>query len=613
MTRKRHKTSSSHSQPYQYKELPQDGSFRYIILHRGTGTDPLRCSLRTAPLSKTKFEAISYVWGKSKKNKKIICDGRIIKITKSLSNVLRRLRLPYRRRKLWADGICINQDDLDEKGHQVAIMGDIYRSAKCVLIWVGSIDYGYGPQLCSLLDDVNRMIDDTCKQIDMSWDSFPYPEENDPILSDSRWTSLFHLFQQDWFKRGWVVREAAFAQYGLVIWHQSEFDWEELMRVYSWQFRRAESQFFALGLHTTSIQSHYDAFRHRNKILDKIFRAEQDYMQQSVLEDLDMARTLKLSDPRDRIYAFVELSEDPKWVGSTQPDYNLAPTEVYRLFTIQYIQVTKSTRALDYVVHGLDVGSVDIPSWVPRWNIVWRSIASRVPNYGVPLSSRDGSFSEPKIMDDEILSVKGVVTDCIRYISDAFEFNTTTQIVSELWKTMSHILEDSPYGSSRRMDAFFDALTLGICYGPWTQWRRWRALFMAYIRVEHGVLATSQQSHHEHLSPDDSSFLEQFLGPIGRKLRGSRFIVTNRGYMGLAPVVAQTGDTCGIIFGCHTPCILRKVAQGKHYKFLGGTYLMGKQGYELAGGSVQFVHPLGHDDSKDWVEWDVEEQDIYLV
>ena len=272
MTRNSHKTTGSHSQLYQHNELPCDGSLRYLTLHRGSGADPLRCSLQTGSVLKTKFEAISYVWGKSKKNKKIICDGRIINITTSLSNVLRRLRLPHRRRKLWADGICINQDDLNEKGHQVAMMGEIYRSATRVLIYVGSGDDGHGPQVCSLLDDVNRMIDETCEHIDMSWNSYPCLEKDDPIRSDTRWEFLTHLSCQDWFKRGWMVQEAALAQHGQVVWNQTTFSWENLMRTALWLIRRAADLHHELNLGIMAC--HNEAYKQRKKAFARIFSQE---------------------------------------------------------------------------------------------------------------------------------------------------------------------------------------------------------------------------------------------------------------------------------------------------------------------------------------------------
>ena len=39
---------------------------------------------------------------------------------------------------LWIDAICINQDDVFERNHQVRLMGDLYRSATSVLSWLGA-------------------------------------------------------------------------------------------------------------------------------------------------------------------------------------------------------------------------------------------------------------------------------------------------------------------------------------------------------------------------------------------------------------------------------------------------------------------------------------------
>jgi hypothetical protein len=38
---------------------------------------------------------------------------------------------------LWVDTICVNQSNLVERGNQVKIMGDIYRSATQAISWLG--------------------------------------------------------------------------------------------------------------------------------------------------------------------------------------------------------------------------------------------------------------------------------------------------------------------------------------------------------------------------------------------------------------------------------------------------------------------------------------------
>src|SRR6201999_2476979 len=38
---------------------------------------------------------------------------------------------------LWVDYLCINQPNVAEKNHQVALMGQIYREASRVIVWLG--------------------------------------------------------------------------------------------------------------------------------------------------------------------------------------------------------------------------------------------------------------------------------------------------------------------------------------------------------------------------------------------------------------------------------------------------------------------------------------------
>ena len=38
---------------------------------------------------------------------------------------------------MWIDAVYINQDSLDERSEQVAIMAEIYQLAKRVIVWLG--------------------------------------------------------------------------------------------------------------------------------------------------------------------------------------------------------------------------------------------------------------------------------------------------------------------------------------------------------------------------------------------------------------------------------------------------------------------------------------------
>lgn len=89
-------------------------------------------------LGSLQYEALSYFWGsKNRFEDAIMADGRTIPIAKNLSIALRHLRHQTEKRQLWIDALCINQADKNERSSQIALMGDIYRRANCVIAWIG--------------------------------------------------------------------------------------------------------------------------------------------------------------------------------------------------------------------------------------------------------------------------------------------------------------------------------------------------------------------------------------------------------------------------------------------------------------------------------------------
>jgi hypothetical protein len=126
-----------------HTHIPNDGrSIRILTLHPGTPGDPLRGSLEIVNIDSCagQYEAISYVWGDPSKTQSMVCNGAVMGITESIYGALTRLRLPDAARRLWADQICIDQDNADEKNRQLPLMNLIYRNAGRVLVWLGYDD-----------------------------------------------------------------------------------------------------------------------------------------------------------------------------------------------------------------------------------------------------------------------------------------------------------------------------------------------------------------------------------------------------------------------------------------------------------------------------------------
>ncbi|KAK6825785.1 heterokaryon incompatibility protein-domain-containing protein [Apiospora arundinis] len=89
-----------------------------------------------------KYAALSYVWGDAADTEEIVVDGQPFQVTMSLNSALQQFGLTYTRngRKslfLWADAVCINQQDLAERGQQVSILELIYSKATLVISWLG--------------------------------------------------------------------------------------------------------------------------------------------------------------------------------------------------------------------------------------------------------------------------------------------------------------------------------------------------------------------------------------------------------------------------------------------------------------------------------------------
>ena len=121
-----------------YHRLSQDRfETRLLTLHPGTDSDPIQCSLRHLFLDvveKPSYETISYCWGDASIRDSIVVDNQALDVAASTAAALRCMRQKDSGRVLWIDGVCINQGDADERGHQVSHMAIIYHSSQGNLI-----------------------------------------------------------------------------------------------------------------------------------------------------------------------------------------------------------------------------------------------------------------------------------------------------------------------------------------------------------------------------------------------------------------------------------------------------------------------------------------------
>ncbi|KAK0344096.1 hypothetical protein LTR91_019692 [Friedmanniomyces endolithicus] len=141
--------------PSQLYKVLSARQFQLLRLFATKKDDSIRCCLQTFTAGSPdcpSYRAVSYAWGPETSTIKPIYIGSQGDALRqeatyecrhlSSQNLFDLLDQLHRERSdswLWIDALCINQDDTDERGQQVKIMGDIFRSANLVLAWLGPV------------------------------------------------------------------------------------------------------------------------------------------------------------------------------------------------------------------------------------------------------------------------------------------------------------------------------------------------------------------------------------------------------------------------------------------------------------------------------------------
>ena len=183
-------------------------------LLNGISSDPIRCDVFDMPLHEIRggvtYEALSYVWGSNETNEIIEIGGKSKGITRNLYDALHHLRHNDEDRILWVDAICIDQSNDMERNHQVKHMGDIYKEADKVIIWLGLFadDSDLLFEWMEKLSDETRLIFSSgseWKSLIQFWMDFR-PNFWPGMLTKMRAQRAFEsLLKRPWFRRIWIL------------------------------------------------------------------------------------------------------------------------------------------------------------------------------------------------------------------------------------------------------------------------------------------------------------------------------------------------------------------------------------------------------------------------
>lgn len=622
---------------YKYSRLQHPKEIRCLLLHPGQGDDKLVCTLRhqllheedddpssTSPslcwpfshtkrLSAAPYEAVSYVWGTSVTDHVIICNDRHLPITKNLDEYLKQVRLVDRKRALWIDLICIDQDDNEEKCRQVRLMGQIYSRAERVLITLGTdeLSYSHAQHAASLVLETNEMVLKTLARLQCGeddWGAFPYPAKTDPLLSDSRWASVAVLVEEPWFNRGWVVQEAGLAKEAEILWGGCQISWLKLLRTCQWLWMRAPSTSSEFSI--SFLQIHLDIYGSRYPQESHTFYLESTWYNFQTLDILDFSRSLALTDPRDRIYAFTALPGAIADLQHIDINYEKDFLHIYQSFACEYITRTGKTDILQYIQHDESSIAEDFPSWVPQWQIDLFLGDALSWSDGVIQSSSPLPPTLPIILDNTILKTRGIRFDTIKTVTTPFSEDPSIDEVAAIWQFIKEKRADALiYDAFSILLAFYHTICMGendTSLNPDMETANSGA-YMLYLTGKDTLPDEPSLAPYEEQRRELDGEYELVHNFISTFLLSRRVVVTERGYLGLVPEIAREGDLCCLIFGTKAPFIIREA--GDHFKIVGAAHFASNR--PLAEGDpIPYSLGSGYASSEDWLEWGLDEEDL---
>ncbi|ROW07156.1 hypothetical protein VPNG_07321 [Cytospora leucostoma] len=620
------------SRPLFYNPLrvigpPQVHEFRLLKIHRNhdqvIACDLLSFQVHHAP----SYRALSYTWkspfdhdtsesqalGETRPVgdtsdrevvEDILVNGQPVKVGLNLAAGLRAIRDWHNDggdEFVWADAVCIDQANYNERAYQVAIMGEIYSNADSVVIWLGE-EAQDSDMALSFLKALAR-----CRRNYETGRARVLAMAQDPKCL-RQWRALSALMRRRWFERAWVLQETVLARKALFCCGRTTLSDSDTLDGFQalWHAGDRLWDTFSKG---DGVKLHVPTRNFMNG-MTRVRGARLDGKLYSILTVHHRSMSLVATDPRDYVYAKISISNDGHLVNIT---YREPVDTVYTRFVLDYIDGKKSLDIIHFDARPRTTPG--LPSWVPDWKAGFGAAPlqpGHEDNPDTTLRYFTASKGEPAkyVQFDEALKAlvcKGYIIDTVDGVSRAEEASfmgseperpvsqsRSTQcayaggdaeIFEALWRTMTrsrdeldHALEPpavatlvtSFLAAEKRLDdgqdprlTRFDNAVYGL---------RGFRVFGEPIsnRVEKSSQAlegipTSVTAHARGVVED----------ALTRGMMFRRLITTEGGYLGTAPIETESGDTVALLFGSSVPVILRRSGGDGAYLLVGSANIHG--------------------------------------
>lgn len=381
---------------YTYQQLSSDADTRIIELEPASDPSaPLECQIKELRLSSMResddYEALSYTWGKPEFTEPLVVNeegeaARLLYITPNLRDALLRCRPPNRRHRVWADAVCIDQEDDSDKSRQIPVMARIFKRATSVHAWLGNSHAGEA----------------ALRHIKAALRFSPQDHYHEQEYIFNVLGSFERLLALPWFSRRWVIQEVVLAPEVYMVCGSEEIKLDQLLRVMNTFLRTANET----GRIVTEELGPLRAIA----TLWKTWVFESDTAEGlRLLELLETFAKWKCANELDIVFALCNLASDVVLEKPTLPirdslqraifvdiDYNATPEALYTALAADIFGLNGSDTLPYQAPLTADIlfssvlmrcngkGDSDMPFWVCDWRLpplrepLWRL------KYGVP-------------------------------------------------------------------------------------------------------------------------------------------------------------------------------------------------------------------------------------
>ena len=595
---------------YEYQDLDEPSSIRLLRLLPGSPSEVIRCTLLTISLDHTEmisvpdrglmiydaafpeltvgvtsagkvlgYVALSYTWGGQERTERILCDDRVLLVTPNLLTALKNLRHELASVILWADAVCIDQQSIDDKNTQVALMSRIFSQAMAVVAWLGE-GQEQSATAIELIESIGSKV--TVGRSSTYADFGKIPNN---LKADFR--SLGHFYANPYFQRSWIIQEISLAKKIHFRLGNTILSYEKVLVTAG--FLEATALVLELLPDVPQEQKPRPGLL---TLTGKIQHATEKNEERPLGWLLSSTGGFSASDARDKVIALLGLSSRQTQnlrEGDLAPDYRKSTEEIYREATGHILTQESYVRILSCVPDKyFRTSSFKLPSWVPDYTTSPKPAPLGTHNYLHPESVGYTAATDWPCSikwtpgSDHLTILNAIEVDEIQTISSvgfagSGQGGDPFDALNAWFRMFAASIRDNfdvvTGADAEACETFWRTITGNKHVGTYpAPPEHAHDFFATYFTFQDGRGVSEISEMYETYQQAIRSFYFDYSLASG----GRRFFISKKGRLGMAPWSSNSGDKVFLFGGGPVPFVLRcSNEENSLHSFVGECYVHG--------------------------------------